>query len=108
MIFLRPGNEIVSVPKDGDKEEAKAQFKSWLAQQYANGTPLEILYVLNTPIETPLSAQELASFAALHSHKPNTTAFNDGGAGLGIAYVADTKTYIDQKLAAISAAMLNA
>ena len=64
------------------------------------------IYELATPIETALSAEQLAAFAALHSTYPNTTVFNDKNAGMEVKYVADTKLYIDQKLAAISAAML--
>ena len=67
-----------------------------------------VLYVLAAPIETPLSAEELATFSALHTNKPTTTVYNDAGADMTVVYVADTKNYIDQKLAAISAALLNA
>lgn len=81
-------------------------FKALLAEQYAAGTPVTVQYVLAEPIETPLTAEELAQFAALRSNKPNTTAFNDSGAEMKLGYVADTKLYIDQKIAAISAAML--
>lgn len=81
-------------------------FKALLAQQYANGTPVTVQYILAEPIETPLTAEEVAQFATLHSNKPNTTVFNDAGAEMKLSYVADTKLYIDQKLAAISAAML--
>ena len=77
------------------------------AEMKASLSGVKLVYELATPIETPLTAEELASFAALHTHKPNTTVFNDSGADMDIAYVADTKTYIDQKLAAISAAILN-
>ena len=83
-------------------------FKAWLAQQHANGTPVTVAYALATPTEEAVSTQELASFAALHSYKPKTTVLSDAGAELGISYIADTKTYIDGKLAAISAALLNA
>ena len=67
-----------------------------------------VLYVLATPIETSLSTEEMTAFAALHTNKPTTTVYNDAGADLAVEYVADTKNYIDQKLAAISAALLNA
>ena len=77
------------------------------ANAYLANNPIEFLYVLETPNETPLSAEELSQFAALHTNKPNTTVLNDSGAGMKLSYVADTKTYIDQKLAAISAAVLN-
>lgn len=68
----------------------------------------KVVYEMVAPIETALSAGEMAAYAALHTNKPNTTVFNDSGAGIKLAYVADTKTYIDNKITAISAAMLNA
>ena len=70
-------------------------------------TGATVLYVLEEFSTTALSAEELAAYAALHTNKPNTTVLNDSGAGMAIGYVADTKLYIDQKLAAISAAVLN-
>jgi hypothetical protein len=72
-------------------------------------TPLVLITIAAEPIETPLSAEEMAQYAALHTYKPNTTICkNSKNAGMEVSYVADTKTYIDQKLTAISAAMLNA
>ena len=79
----------------------------WLKSQYNNGTPLTFLYVLSEPIETPLSAEELAAYAALHTNKPNTTVYNDAGADMKLEYVADTKTFFTQQISAICAAMLN-
>ena len=78
------------------------EFRAYLAEN-----PISALVVLDTPIETPLSAEEMAQYAALHSNKPWTSVYNDSGAGMKLSYVADTKLYIDQKLAAISAALLN-
>ena len=49
-------------------------------------TGTTILYQFATPIETALSAEELAAYAALHSNKQNTTVFNDGGADMEIRY----------------------
>lgn len=60
---------------------------------------LDILYILATPIETPLSDAEINAFKALHSNKPHTTILNDSGAHMSVEYVADTKTYIDNKIA---------
>lgn len=45
-----------------------------------------LIYELAEPMETPLSAEELAQYSALHSHKPNTTAFNDANADMEIRY----------------------
>lgn len=60
-----------------------------------NGT--KVLYVLKEPIETPLTAEQIEAFKALHSYYPNTTVTNDSGAGMKISYTADTKTYIDNQ-----------
>ena len=86
----------------------KESFQAYIAAQEANGTPVKLYYPSVEPIETPLSAEEIEAFKALHTNKPNTTVFNDTGAGQKVEYVADTKAYIDQKIAAISAAVLNA
>ena len=69
--------------------------------------PITVMYALTAPIETALSAEELASFAALHTVKPNTTVYNDSGAEMKLSYVADTKTYIDNKFNELAAAIVN-
>lgn len=89
-------------------EDTVTAFKAWLVEQYSTGNPMKLLYLLLEPIETALSAEELASFAALHSNKPNTTVFNDAGAGLAVEYVADTKNYIDNKFTELQNAILSA
>jgi hypothetical protein len=73
-----------------------------------NILPITLNYELETPIETPLSAEEIAAYAALHTNYPNTTILNDGGAGMEVKYVADTKLYIDNKINAMAAAIVNA
>ena len=69
------------------------QFREWLS-----ANPMTVVYPLATPIETALTAEELAAYASLRSNYPNTSVLNDGGAGMTVAYVADTKLYIDKKL----------
>lgn len=83
------------------------EVRVFFTEQYNSGTPVKTLYLLATPIETALSAEELAQYAALHSNKPNTTVYNDAGAGMKLEYVADTKTYIDNKFAELAAAIVN-
>ena len=78
------------------------------AMQWFGAHPATFLYVLKTPVETPLTAEELTAFAALTAHEPHTTLFNDGGAGMALSYIADTKRYIDNKFAALAAASVNA
>ena len=74
---------------------------------YAAETPIVVLAALETPNETALSNEELAAYAALHTNKPNTTVYTDGNAGIKLDYVADTKTYIDNKFAELAAAIVS-
>lgn len=62
------------------------QFKSFLAEQYAAGNPFTHIYALATPIETDLSAEQLESYASLHTNYPNTTIMNDSNAGMEVKY----------------------
>lgn len=71
----------------------------------AEKSNIKVIVAVAGPVETPLSEAELAAFAALHSVKPTTTILNDSGAHMAVEYVADTKLYIDSKLAELVAAM---
>jgi len=65
----------------------------WKAQLAQN--PIEFVYPLAKPVETELSADQ---FAALRSYCPITTVYNSAGAHMEVAYVLDTKTYIDERV----------
>jgi len=80
-------------------------WKQWLADQAAAGTPVTMLLGMKTPVETALSAT-LPEIDSNTTSVTNTPA-SGGPANMEMTYIADTKLYIDQKLAAISAAMLN-
>lgn len=56
-------------------------WKSYLAEN-----PMTVIYELATPIETPMAAEELAQYAALHTNYLNTTIFNDEGADMEVKY----------------------
>jgi hypothetical protein len=88
-------------------QETVSAFTAWLKEQYSAGTPIKAKYVLAEPIETPLTAEQLSAFKALHSNKPITSITNDGGAEMSVAYVADTKLYIDNKFNELATAILN-
>ena len=62
---------------------------------WARSIGLTVQYVLTTPIETPLSEEELAAYASLHTYKDHTTVSNDSGAYMELEYVMDAKKYID-------------
>lgn len=59
---------------------------TYAAEQYALGNPVIVLYQRLVPIETALTAEELAAYAAMHTNYPNTTVFNDAGAGMEVKY----------------------
>ena len=59
------------------------------------GTPISILYVLATPVETPLVTAELEAFKTLCSNYPHTTVRNNAAAHMELTYNVDTKTYVD-------------
>lgn len=90
-----------------DGLDTKEKWNAWFAAEYANGTPVVVRFVLATPIETPLSAEEITAFKALKTHYPTTTIYNDESARMTVKYAADTKNYIDNHLAALAAAMVN-
>lgn len=57
----------------------------------------EVIYPLAAPIETALDASVIAAYQAMHTNKLITTVYNDAGAGMRLAYAADTKTYVDNQ-----------
>lgn len=67
-----------------------------------------VYYVLATPIERDLTPEEIAAYKALRTYGPTTVITNNAGAGMEVTYVADTKTYIDNKFAALNKAVLDA
>ena len=68
-----------------------AEFTAFLSNN-----PVTVFYILEDPIETPLTSEEKAAFAQLQTYKPSTTIYNDVGACMAAEYVADTKTYVDR------------
>lgn len=91
--------------------ESLEEFKAYLQEN-----PMRLLARLVIPITTPLSAEELAAYRALHTYDGSTVVSTaEDVAGLEVRYVADAQKYIDDRLAAaeshiqeIAAAQLNA
>ena len=68
---------------------------------------LEVIWLLETPIETDLPTEEIAAYKALRTYGPTTVITNDAGAGMEVTYVADTKAYIDKKFKELNQAIVN-
>ena len=65
---------------------------------------IDSIYPIETPVETDLSPEELAAYAALTTYYPTTniTTDSDPEAGIEAEYVVDTKKYIDSKFAELA------
>ena len=100
-ILMNVRNIIIGMPGYTTDE-----VKAWFAQKNTEGNPLTVNYVLATPIETPLTEEEMAQYAELHTNYPVTTIFNNESAGMEVSYVADTKNYIDKKFTELAAAIV--
>lgn len=59
---------------------------------------LEICYQLATPIEADIPEETMTAYRKLYTNYPSTVIQNDSGACMEVEYVADTKSYIDNKL----------
>ena len=90
-----PGDNPPKIYLFSNRWTSENEFREWLASQADNGSPLTLVYILGTPIETPLSEEELAAYASLHTYKDHTTVSNDAGAWMDLEYVMDAKKYID-------------
>ena len=77
-------------------------WRDWLSEN-----PLTILTYLDEETFVPLSESEQEQMNALHTYYPTTVLSNDTECEMSIKYIADTKTYIDSKIAAIQAAVVN-
>ena len=64
-------------------------------------------YPLKEPIRTPLTAEEIAEIEKLQTFYPITNITNDSDCGMKVTYLADSKNYIDSKIAELATAMVN-
>ena len=75
-------------------------------QTWAVANNVTVIVPKVTPVLHELSADELAAYATLHTNYPNTIVLNDEGAGMELSYVADAKTYIDNKFTELQNAIV--
>lgn len=78
------------------------ELNAFCVQKNTEGNPLTIMYAMDTPIETPLSEEELAAYRVLHTYD-STTAItpDDALAEVEVDYIVKPKAYIEKKLTAI-------
>lgn len=76
-------------------------FNSFIADK-----EITFYYPIAKPIETALPQADIDAIKALHTYKPNTVVMNDADAEMEVQYVADTKTYIDNKFNELATALV--
>lgn len=76
--------------EDVTKEEAKEQILGFIN----SANPLTFLGQLETPIEKPLTTEQLATYKALRTYSPTTTVMNDADAWTQLDYQRDVNISI--------------
>lgn len=91
-------------------ETASARYNvdvaTWTA--YLAENPVTLTYILATPIETALTAEEIEAFKLYHSNYPHTTVVNDSNTGMELQYNADTQLYFNNSRGATDEQVQNA
>ena len=105
-IHMRFLNTTLGVSDDATEIEKKTAYANYLKAEYAKGTPYELLYAVKESELIPLSPSEQAQLNALTMYAGTTEVTNTGGCNMELTYTVDTKSYVDSKIAAISAAVL--
>lgn len=75
-------------------------------KKYLIDKQIEILYTLENPVEIQLDDEEIEEFRQLKTCKGITCLLNDKNAYMSVEYVADPKTYIDNKFNELSNAII--
>lgn len=57
--------------------------------------PITVMAQLQTPIETPLTDEQITLYKRLKTNYHNTTILNDAGAHMAVKYAADTKMFFE-------------
>lgn len=83
------------------EDKGLENFRSWLD---SNNVYIQTYY--DVPIEIPLTDEDLAAYRALETTYPTTHISNDQNAEMEVSYVADTKTYIDNKFKELADAIV--
>lgn len=75
------------------------ELQVWTTHLQTN--PIEVLYILATPIETDIPEETMNVYRRLYTNFPSTVIQNDSGAGMEVEYVADTKQFILDQIKAL-------
>lgn len=110
---IATNKNLIMLYSEATKDMTETDFKSWLAQQYENGTPLIIYPTLETPNQIPCTPEQSKILdeieQELHTYKTTThIAISSGeiNAIANVEYLKDTETYIENKINAVANAVI--
>lgn len=84
-----------------------ADWKAYLAEQFANGTPIYIMYqTAEEQSFIPLPDEEQELLNNLETYYGATNVYNDQGCQMWLMYVADTKLYVDNQILEMKKAII--
>lgn len=91
LFALNSNGYYISPPSEGGIESAEE------LNNLLNSLEFPVVFVgqLATPIETPLSAEQISAYKVLHTYSPTTTVSNDAGAYMEVEYAKDIEKYIN-------------
>lgn len=92
-IRIGNNNTVLVVFDDFSDENALSNFKANLS-----ANPIKVMTYLNTPIETDLTEAQIQAYKSLTTFKPTSIISNDANAWMEVEYVADTKTWVTNKI----------
>ena len=107
-IHMRISNDSLGTTSESTPQEVLSAMKNYMSQQYNDGNPFVFWYETAEETFAPLSESEQSALNALTTYYPTTVLDNDQGCDMALTYIADTKAYIDNKVSAIQAAIVNA
>ncbi len=99
-------NERVGISTSDDNEVRTLKYSEYVKKMYKDGNPIEILYATKNKEFVPLPQSEQDVIRALLTYYPTTVVTVDGGEvipSVELTYTADTKNYIDGKIASYHA-----
>ena len=104
---IRISNSETGATKEDPPSDVAQKIKAYAAQKYEEGNPFIFWYETAEETFVPLSESEQSALNALTTYYPTTVLDNDQGCEMSVQYIADTKAYIDKKISAIQAAIVN-
>lgn len=80
---------------DANHNTTVENWKNYLAAQKAAGTPVKVVYELETPVETNIPEETIEAYKPLTTYAPVTNIMTDStpSAGLSVRYVADAQKH---------------